>query len=171
MKLLALLCILCFVLSSAVCNKREKYLPSFYTKKEVQCLYYQNLELFDSLVTVISSNETFYEKGRINEYTDADIVSPYDDEVSLFNDTDRETIDAFFELKPYMILYDYARRFVEITFYASDIHDGAYTLVFWLSKGENSEAEFYDYKMFLAQRYVLEGLDSHCFMFYKMESL
>lgn len=135
------------------------------SKEEVQCLYYENLELFETLVEVITSNEMFYEKGRINEYTDADIVSPYDDALSFFEDTDRKTIDEFFDLKPYMILYDYARRFVKITFLASDTNE-SYTFLFWTSNVENSEGEFDDYKTFLTQHYVLESLDSRCIMYY-----
>lgn len=163
-KLLILLCAFCIILTLAACNRQEGYRPSIYTKEEVQCLYYENLELFEALVKVITSNEMFYEKGRINEYTDADIVSPYDDALSFFNDTDRETIDEVFDLKPYMILYDYARRFVSITFIASDTNE-SYTFLFWTSNSENSEDEFNDYKTFLAQHYVLESLDSRCIMY------
>ena len=155
----------CIILTLVACNRQEEYQPSAYTKEEVQCLYYENLELFENLVEVITSNETFYEKGRINEYTDADIVSPYDDALSFFDDTDRKTIDDLFDLKPYMILYDYARRFVEITFLASDTNE-SYAFLFWTSNVENSEGEFDDYKMFLTQHYVLKSLDSRCIMYY-----
>lgn len=79
----------------------------------------------------------FYEKERINEYTDADIVSPY----------------------------DYARRFVKITFLTSDTNE-SYTFLFWTLNGENSEDKFDDYKTFLTQHYVLENLDNRCIMYY-----
>lgn len=163
-KPLFLLYAFCIILSLVACNRQEKYRPSVYAKEEVKCLYYENLELFETLVEVITSNEMFYEKGRINEYTDADIVSPYDDELSFFNDTDRKTIDEVFDLKPYMILYDYARRFVSITFLASDANE-SYTFLFWTSNSENSEDEFNEYKTFLAQHHVLESLDSRCIMY------
>lgn len=164
-KSLILLYAFCTILSLAACNRQEKYRPSVYAKEEVKCLYYENLELFENMVKVITSNEMFYEKGRINEYTDADIVSPYDDALSFFNDTDRETIDEVFDLKPYMILYDYARRFVKITFIASDTNE-SYTFLFWTSNSENSEDEFNDYKTFLAQHNVVESLDIRCIMYY-----
>lgn len=164
-KPLILLYAFCIILTLVACNRQEEYQPSAYAKEEVQCLYYENLELFETLVEVITSNEMFYEKGRINEYTDADIVSPYDDALSFFEDTDRKTIDEFFDLKPYMILYDYARRFVKITFLASDTNE-SYTFLFWTSNVENSEGEFDDYKTFLTQHYVLESLDSRCIMYY-----
>ena len=160
-----MLCAFCYILSVVACNYQEEYQPSAYTKEEIQCLYFENLELFECLVKVISSNEAFYEKGRINEYTDADIVSPHDDALSFFNDTDKKTIDEFFEFKPYMILYDYARRFVKVTFLASDIKE-SYTLLFWTLNVENCEEKFNDYKTFLAQHYVLENIDSRCIMYY-----
>lgn len=164
-KPLILLYAFCVILTLVACNREEEYRPLAYAKEEVQCIYYENLELFETLVEVITSNDMFYEKGRINEYTDADIVSPYDDALSFFKDTDRKTIDEFFDLKPYMILYDYARRFVEITFLASDTNE-SYTFLFWTSNVENSEAKFDDYKMFLTQKYVLESLGSRCVMYY-----
>lgn len=164
-KPLILLYAFCIILTLVACNHQKEYQPLAYAKEDVQYLYYENLELFETLVEVITSNEMFYEKGRINEYTDADIVSPYDDALSFFKDTDRKTIDEFFDLKPYMILYDYARRFVKITFLASDTNE-SYTFLFWTSNVENSESEFDDYKTFLTQHYVLESLDSRCIMYY-----
>ena len=165
LKILILLYDFCFIITLIACNRQEEYQPSAYTKEEVKCLYYENRELFETLVEAIISNEMFYEKGRINEYTDADIVSPYDDALSFFKDTDRKTIDEFFNLKPYMILYDYARRFVEITFLASDTNE-SYTFLFWTSNGENSADKFNDYKTFLTQHYALENLDNRCIMYY-----
>ena len=92
---LILLCAFCIILMFVACNHQEEYHPSAYSKEEVQCLYHENLELFERLVKVISSNDAFYEKGRINEYTDADIVSPYDDALSLFNDADKKRLMSF----------------------------------------------------------------------------
>ncbi len=162
---LILLCAACFILTFSACSHQNKYQPSSYTKEEIQCVYQENVELFESIVKIISSNEMFYEKGRINEYTDADIVSPYDDALSFFSNTYRKTIDEFFGLKPYMILYDYACRFVEITFLAADTND-SYTFLFWTLDGEDSEDKFNDYKELLAQKYVLENITSRCIMFY-----
>ena len=165
-KLLILLCAFCIILTLATCNHQEKYRPLKYTKEEIKRLYYENIELFETLVEVIISNDMFYEKGRINEYADADIVSPYDDALTFFEDTDRKTIDEFFDLKPYMILYDYARRFVAITFIASDINDESYTFLFWTSNVENGEEKFDDYKFYLTQHNILENIDSQCIMYY-----
>lgn len=166
-KPLFLLYILCTCLIFSACNPKEAYRPSLYTKEEVLCLYYENLELFESLVRVISSNEEFYEKGRINEHTDADIISPDDEALIYFDDGERKVIDTFFGFKPYMILYDYARRFVKITFIAAETESAdSYTLLFWIANVENSEVKFNNHKKYLAQRYVVEDINSGCIMFY-----
>jgi len=152
----------------SACKHQEKYVPSSYSKDEVQRIYFENNELFDNVVRIVSSNEEFYEKGRINEYTDADIVSPYDKALSFFNENDKNIINEIFILKPYMILYDYARRFVEITFIADDTNSYPllYTFLFWTLESENSEVEFEKYQEYLAQRYFLENVTERCIIFY-----
>lgn len=160
-----LLCVFCVVLTLTACDRREAYRPVTYTKGEARGLYFENRELFESLVKAISSNEAFYEKGRINEYTDADIISPYDDALQFFHDTDLQTINTFFDLKPYMILYDYARRFVEVTFLASDGKE-SYNFLFWTSDSEESAEEFNAHKAYLAQYYTLEVVDENRVIFY-----
>ncbi len=165
-RIISVICVFCIILPLVACNRQEEYRASAYSKEEVLGLYYENLELFETLVGIITSNEMFYEKGRINEYEDADIRTPYDDALSFFSDTDRKTIGEFFDLKPYYILYDYARRFVEVTFIASDTNAESYTFIFWTSNAEDSEVKFDDYKMYLAQRRVVESLDDRCVMYY-----
>lgn len=151
----------------SACNPKEVYRPSLYTKEEVLSLYYENLELFESLVEVISSNEEFYEKGRINDHTDADIISPEDEALIHFDDGERKVINTFFGFKPYMILYDYARRFVTITFIAAETESAdSYVLLFWTAKAENSEVKFNNHKKYLAQNHVVEEINSGCIMYY-----
>lgn len=164
-RILMLLCAFCVTLTLVACDRREVYRPSKYTKVEARCLYFENRELFESLAIVISSNEAFFEKGRINEYTDVDIISPYDDALQFFHDADLQTINTFFNLKPYMILYDYARRFVEVTFLGSDGEE-SYNFLFWTSDSEDSAEKFNAHRAYLAQRYTLEVIHEDRVIFY-----
>ena len=67
-----------------------------------------------------------------------------------------------FQLKPYLILYDYARRFVTITFLANG-DDESYTFLFWTSSDEKA---FDDYQAFLSQNYILNNMSEKCVMYY-----
>ena len=146
------------------CNAQDNapYEPSVYTKDEVLHLFDENVALFENVVTIISNNDEFYEKGRVNEFTDADIVSPNDDAITYFDETDKKMILEAFQLKPYMILYDYARRFVTITFLANG-DDESYTFLFWTSSDEKA---FDDYQAFLSQNYILNNMSEKCVMYY-----
>lgn len=160
-----LLCMICVILTLTACSHREKYQPALYTKENLLSLYQENIELFEDVVEIIISNKAFYEEGRINEYTDADITSPYDKALTHFGDTERKVIDELFEFKPYMILYDYARRFVKITFISSD-NKLSYTFVFWTLDSEDSQYKLDNYKRQLAQHYILEDIQDNRFLFY-----
>ncbi len=164
-KSLIFLCALSIILTFSACKKHETYSPSPYTKDEVQALYRENSGLFENVVEIISSNGDFFEKGRINEYTDADIVSPYDDAMQFFDDTERKIINEFFDLKPYMLYYDYARRFVTITFIASDNVE-SYSFLFWTKSDEGGVAKLDNYKAYLSQNYIIESITEHSFMYY-----
>lgn len=162
---LSLCCILCIVVTFIGCVRQDKYLPNSYTKDEVKQIYNENAKLFENIVDIVSSNENFYDEGRINEFTDADIVSPHDDALMCFSETERHSFDEIFAFKPYMIRYDYARRFVDITFIASDGHT-SYSFLFWTSKSDYNGIKFNNYKDYLEQKYTIENIAEWCIMYY-----
>ncbi len=145
------------------CQRQINYKPELYLREEVIGLYAENTDLFEDLVEVISTNERFYENGRINEYEDANITSPYDKGLSFFDSEDKKIIKTFFGFKPYMILYDYARRFVSITFIAADESE-SFTLLFWLSQ---DMVGFENYTVYLSQYNVVETMSENCILFYR----
>ena len=151
----------------AICTHQNeyKYVPNSYTIDEVRCLYQENTELFENVVTIISSNEVFFEKGRPHEDEDAFISSPYDQKMSFFDNASKSVIDELFVLKPYMILYDYVGRFVSITFIVNDYSD-ACSFLFWIYDGIDTTAKFKEYKNKKEQNYILEDISNHCFMYY-----
>ncbi len=161
-----IMCLFCTVISFFACNHNNKYVASKYTKNEILSMYQDNHLQFESIVNIISTNESILEKGRINEYTDVDIMSPYDDALSCFSEADKMAINNFFNFKPYMILYDYACRFVEISFLSAD-DDGAYSFLFWTFKGDNSDAKFNDYINYLSQTFIVEFITTNCILFYE----
>ncbi len=147
------------------CYQREEYHPALYTKAELQHIYEENQVLFEDVVEIITASERFYNEGRINEYTDADIISPYDECMQLFNNEDRKILEKFFEFKPYMILYDCWQRFVSFTF-INEGQDNSYTYVFWTMDGPNSKTELESYKARIAQNSIIENITTECFMYY-----
>ena len=159
-------CFFCVILIFCACNHNNQYVPSAYTKNEVLLIYQEKNELFENVVNIISTNEMVLKNGRINEYTDVDIMSPYDDALSCFSETEKKAINNLFNYKPYIILYDYAGRFVEISFLSAD-SNGSYSFLFWTSNSDNSNAKFIDYKNYLAQTYIIESITINCIMFYE----
>ena len=164
------ICIICISLVLTSCNRREKYEFDLYSKNEVRALYRENTELFKSIVSIISANEVFYEKSQTNEFDNPDITSPYDKDLTYFSDTDKKIIQDFFELcKPYMILYDYGKRFVEITFISDtfmvDNSVESYTFLFWVREDDSNG--FVNYKSYIEQNYITEYVAKNCFLLYK----
>ena len=159
-------CFSCVILIFCACNHNNQYVPSAYTKNEVLLIYQEKNELFENVVNIISTNEMVLKNGRINEYTDVDIMSPYDDALSCFSETEKIAINNLFNYKPYIILYDYAGRCVEISFLSAD-SNGSYSFLFWTFNGDNSNAKFVDYKNYLAQTYIIESITINCIMFYE----
>ncbi len=160
-------CLMCCTALLVQCNTHQnEYRPNLYSQNEVIALYKENKEAFNIVVDVVSNTPAFYENGRINEYENPSLTSPYDKHLKWFNDTDRVLIVDFFKLKPYMISYDRYRRFVKITFIGSDEHEG-YTLLFWLKDDTSEECEREDYKNYLLQDYDVTDIDEKCFIYYK----
>lgn len=144
----------------------HKYLPSHYTKDEVYDILQNNEPLFRELVFVVSTSTRFYDEGRVSPYANADITSPYDEGLDYFDEPKKTVIKDFFQFQPYMILFDYAKRFVKITFLASDT-DHAYNVLFWIESERNPLKEMSDYAHFLSQDYHINIIMNDCIMYYK----
>lgn len=156
---------LCLTLAFIGCVRQNRYLPANYTKEEVKDLYRLNPELFHELVTTIASNKAFFEEGRVSQYSDADIISPYDAAMVYFSEAEKKIIEAVFETKPYMILYDYACRFVKVTYINEDNSSG-YSLLFWTASKNENEQEFNEYIKHLKSlyKYEVELIDYYCIL-------
>ncbi len=167
-KWLIFVCVLCSIAAFVVFKLHNRYKPLLYTKEEVRCLYQDHTELFDTVVSVITSNERFFNEGRLDEYEPAMITSSHDEQLSLFSDSDRNILLELLQFKPYMILYDYARCFVSITFIAADNtdHCESYTLSFWTSEQEDSNIKFEYRKQYLSQDYIVENITDQCILYY-----
>ena len=122
--------------------------------------------LFSEVVSVVSSNQRFYDEGRVSQYTDADIVSPTDKALVYFDEQQQTVIQEFFQLRPYMILFDYSKRFVAISFLSTE-EDNGYTIVFWIQSGTNSANDFSDYAYRLSQNFTVEKISNNCLLYFK----
>ena len=163
-KIISLLIIICITFTGCV-REKNKYLFDTYTKDEVISLFNENKEKFDEIVKIVSDNNDFYEKDRQMEYEDADITSPYDEALKWFSASDKDVIVDFFELKPYMISYDYNCRFVKFTFIGSD-DKIAYCFLFWFVDGDEDAYEFEDHKDYLRQNYVVKNVAYNWILYY-----
>lgn len=143
------------------CNKRPTYYRASYTEEEMRTLFQENRQLFDKLVEVIVSEEDFFEKGRRDEYADAFVTSPYDEEMDLLSENGRKTVLDFFELKPYMISYDSNKRFIEVTFVLQGDKEAA-LFFYWLDAAAPGEhgggSKLEEYIFYMEQDYYVDDL-------------
>lgn len=160
---------LVFLLLLSGCNEKPEYHWETYTEDEMRTLFQENRELFDKLVEVIVSEQDFFEKGRRDEYADAFVTSPYDEEMDLLSENGRKTVLEIFGLKPYMISYDSNQRFIKISFIFEGKKSGA-VFLYWLEPtlpgehGGGSKLEEYIY--YLEQDCYVDDLGGSWF-FYK----
>ncbi len=163
-KRLILLAIIFLLLSA--CSKKPEYHRASYTEEEMRAMFQDNKELFDKLVEVIISEQDFFEKGRRDEYEDAILMSPYDEELDLFSESGRQTVLDFFELKPYMISYDSNKRFIEITFVIQGDKESA-VFLYWLhpmAPGEHGgESKLEEYIFYIGQNHYVDSLEGNWF--------
>lgn len=106
-------------------HQKDSYVGKPYKYEELVLLFQNQKPMFDRVVQIISSNETFWKNAR--EYEDsghADILSPNDTEtMNLFNKRDQDTLNDFFnKTKPYEISLR-NRRSVTITYFNEDQTD------------------------------------------------
>ena len=123
-----------FGMSLWACSDRLSYDHGDYTEDDVRMLFRDNRELFARLVEVIVNEPDFFEKGRRYESDDAFLSSPYDKKLDLFSENGRETVLEFFELKPYMIIFDASKECIEIEFVIEKNTD-VVVFSYWLGSG------------------------------------
>ena len=160
----SMICVICATVFFASCsNGKIEYMFALYTKDDVMRIYGENTEWFEDIVEIIVSCEEFYDKGRVYDLDDPEIMSPYDENLLYFVEDDQKVIKDFFESKkPYMIYYDNSKQYVTFTFISEDQKD-AYSILFWTS---NSKSDFEHHKYMQAQDYVIVDLAEYCFMYY-----
>lgn len=144
----------------------NKYTPDHYTKIEIHNMLKNYEPLFRELVFVVSTNQKFYDEGRVSQFTDADIVSPNDEALNCFDEQQRAVIQNFFRFHPYMISLDYAKRFVAVSFLSTDINN-AYTVVFWIESDTNTVERLNEYSELLSQDFTVEKVKNDCLLYFR----
>lgn len=144
-------------------NSQIEYRPEYYTKQDVVSIFKENEKLFYSVVKVLRENEDFYNKGRLNEYEDAQISSFNDKKIQFFNNKDKLQLEKIFKFKPYMLSYDYARRFIKITFFGRD-ESSLYVFIFWQMENNEDKEKFDEYVSYIKQKYIVESVSEDCIL-------
>ena len=160
------LIMIAMILSLSACQDKPEYDVGNYTEDDIRMLFRDNRELFDRLVEVIVNEPDFFEKGRRYESDDAFLSSPYDKKLDLFSENGRETVLEFFELKPYMIIFDVSKEHIEIGFIIEKDKDAA-VFSYWLGSeaavenGRNGDLK--DYILQLESIWDVENLGENWF--------
>lgn len=156
----------------AGCRPEESYEFALYSKEEVLRLYDENAKLFQDLVRVIE-NDRFFEKGRRSDdpFADAFLCTPYDEQIELFSGDEQQIILDFFTLKPYMINYDFTRKYITITFVCSsdlDVPTLGFTFLYWLDQGDVTGCR--DHIDYLSGTYQFEDhpMEDGWYFYYKV---
>lgn len=131
---LFIILIVCASLTLSGCNmEKNSYSWKGYEKDDLLLIYQQNEKLFNDVVDVIINEPQFWEKcgSPYESFSHPNICSPNEKEkMAVFNKKDKEIILDFFELRPYMIGYDYFKYYVKITFINAE-KDDAYVFMYW----------------------------------------
>lgn len=126
--------ILTIALTMASCSEEPTYDFQKYSTDEVIAMINDNEELFNELVRVLVEDDDFYVKGRRRELDDAFLGSPYDEQIELLDTHGQQVIHEFFQLKPYMISYEYSQRYIDITFIGDVQNIECYVFLYWIDK-------------------------------------
>jgi hypothetical protein len=169
--LILFLCVVLIIQTFTSCgvkNLEKSYQTIKYTRKELHEIYYKNSEQFNKLVDVIKNNDDFYEKGKVwEDDTKVMFTSPYDDQVLLFNDADREVIYEFFDTyRPYSVCADCLRNWIKITFHSSDLVDDSYNFIFFICDSERSKEIVEDKHYPINMVKYIEYIDENCYLYY-----
>ena len=138
------------VLLSGCIMRDDGYDCKQYTEEEVLAVYDENAALFTQVAQILINDDDFFYEGRRykDEYHDAFIDSPYDENMELFSQGDREVLQNFFELGPYCIYYDHHERFIEVDFIGPWTEEDSTALQFYYWIDQSDRIGLRDYILY-----------------------